>query len=159
MPDPDLTALAMTGATTVVAAMSTSAWEAVRARIAALFHQGGDSQSTVEAQLDRSAARVTSAGECAEARDGETTRWCNDLLDLLRERPEVAGDIQALIDEVQPQLPSAQQQWIQHVTARDGGMAVGAQGPGSSIHVHHYAASGQVQPPTPTPDPGVSDTP
>ncbi|MGK4585927.1 hypothetical protein [Kitasatospora sp. HPMI-4] len=148
MPDVEpLVSLAMTGATTVVAAMATSAWESARARTAALFHRRGDSRQDVEAQLERSAARITSAGEAAAVREGEIARWQADLVDLLRELPDTEDGLLALIRELQQQLPPVRQQWVQHVTARDGGSAYGALGPGSSVHVHHHTG------PAPTDEP------
>jgi len=137
-----LATLAMTGATTVVAAMATSAWEAVRTRTAALFHRRGDSQPDVEAQLERSAARVAGAEGGTAVHDGEVARWRADLVDLLREHPDTEAELRSLIAEVQRELPPAGGYWVQQVTARDGGSAYGALGPGSSVHVHHHTGTG-----------------
>ncbi|MEV0664666.1 hypothetical protein ACIBI3_31875 [Actinomadura luteofluorescens] len=153
MSDP-VTALAMTGATTLVAAMATSAWQSARARTAALFHRRGDSPRDVEAQLDRSAARVTDAGGDDGTRDGQITRWRDDLEDLLRAHPDTEGGLRVLINEIHQQLPQEQQQWVQHIIARDGGSAFGALGPGSSINVHYHTGSGH-QSYTPPPEQGA----
>ncbi|MGW2377398.1 hypothetical protein [Kitasatospora sp. NPDC001683] len=150
MPDPDpVVALAMSGATTLVAAMATTAWEGARARAVALFHRRGDSRRDVEAQLERSAGRVELTGEADPVREGEIVRWRNDLVDLLRDQPDTEDGLRELIDEVRPLLPTAQQQWAQHVVARDGGSAFGALGPGSSVNVHYHAGPGH-QPPAPS---------
>lgn len=141
MPDP-VAALAMTGATTIVAAMATSAWQLARTRTAALFARRGESPREIETQLDRSAARVDAAGADGEAvRSGQVARWRDDLADLLRDHPDAEEELQALIGEVQPQLPPQQHQWIQNVSARTGGTAFGALGPGSSVHVHYHSGA------------------
>ncbi|MBC3840964.1 hypothetical protein GXW82_13870 [Streptacidiphilus sp. 4-A2] len=152
MPDPDpVIELAMTGATTLVAAMATSAWEGARARAVALFQRRGDSRHEVEAQLERSAARVEGAQEAAPASEGEIARWRNDLVDLLRERTDTQDGLRELIHEVAPLLPVVRQHWAQHVVARDGGSAFGALGPGSSVNVHYHAGPGQQPPAAGTP--------
>ncbi|SEG95210.1 hypothetical protein SAMN05216223_13265 [Actinacidiphila yanglinensis] len=155
MADP-LTALAMTGATTLVASMATSAWQSARSRTAALFHRGGEDERLVGTRLDRSAARVEGAAETDGVRDGQIGRWRDDFEDLLRDHPEAEGELRGLIQEIQRQLPPVRQQWVQHITARDGGSAYGAQGPGSSVNVHHHADSGHQ---LPLPHGGPADPP
>lgn len=147
MADP-VTALAMTGATTLVASMATSAWQSARSRTAALFRRGGEDERRVETRLDRSAARVEGAAETDGVSDRQIERWRDDFEDLLRDHPEAEGELRGLIQEIQRQLPPVRQQWVQHITARDGGSAHGAQGPGSSVNIHYHAGSGH-QPPVP----------
>jgi hypothetical protein len=159
MSDP-VTALAMTGATTLVAAMATSAWESARSRAVALFGRRGDSERDTRARLDRSAARVRAAepDDSADAvRTNQIARWQDDLFDLLSDRPETEGELRALIDDIQQQFPPVQQQWIQHVTARDGGSAFGALGPDSSVNVHYHTSDGEL-PTTPPAGPGAGGT-
>lgn len=168
MSDP-MTALAMTGATTLVAAMATSAWQTARARTVALFHRRGDSPHDIEAQLDRSAARVADADRTDGSdgtdgsdrtdgvRDGQIARWRDDLVDLLRDQPDTEHGLRLLINEIHQQLPPVQQRWVQHITAHDGGSAYGALGPGSSVNVHHHTGPGH-QPPTPSPGQATGET-
>ncbi|MFE4335630.1 hypothetical protein ACFRQM_41460 [Streptomyces sp. NPDC056831] len=156
MSDP-VTALAMTGATTLVAAMATSAWQTTRTRVAALFHRRGDSQRDVEAQLDRSLARFEGAEGTEAVHDAEIRRWRDDLVDLLRDHPDAENGLRALIEEIQPRLPTARQRWVQHVVAHDGGSAYGALGPNSSVNVHHHVGSGY-QPPASPPEPATDDS-
>ena len=136
MSDP-LTALAMTGATTIVAAMATSAWELARAKAAAIFRRRGTGDA--EAGLERSADRVGQATDPDAVRQEQVTRWRDDLIDLLREHPEAQTELRALIEEVGQRIPPVQQQWAQHITAHSGGTAFGAMGPGSRVNVHHHS--------------------
>ncbi|MFF4020606.1 hypothetical protein [Streptomyces sp. NPDC001843] len=119
--DPEaLNDLVQTGGAAIVAAMVTDAWQAARVRTVRLFQRGGRDPQEIEAQLDRSVARVTREGTEA-ARVDQVTRWRDDLEDLLSESPEVSNDLRALVREVKAQLPPVQQQWVQHITASAGG--------------------------------------
>lgn len=137
MSDP-MTVLAMTGATTVVAAMATSAWEGTRERVVELFRRRGDERSTaLQAQLDGDAELVAGESDDTDGvRDDLVRPWARRIGALLREHPETADELRALIEEVS--VPPAAQEWSQHITAHAGGAAFGAQGPGSSVHVHHH---------------------
>ncbi|MFD6533523.1 hypothetical protein [Streptomyces sp. NPDC060184] len=141
MPDPEA-ALAMTAATTIVAAMATSAWQATRARVARIFQRadgaesGPESVAGVEARLERSAARIADAPDSDEVRQRQIVRWQEDLEDLMRDHPVVEAELRALVEAVRQQLPPVQPQWVQHIDARDGGLAAGAQGPGSKVILH-----------------------
>ncbi|WP_141974977.1 hypothetical protein [Saccharothrix saharensis] len=143
--DPTTAALAMTAATTIVGAMATSTWETARTWTVQLFQRRGRSPQEVEAQLDRSVVRVTRAEDSGTARETQILRWRDDLEDLLSEHPDAADDLESLVREVQQLLPPVQQQWIAHVIAH-GGIAAGAVGPGSGVHIHNYSGSGQVRP-------------
>ncbi|MFS0695189.1 hypothetical protein [Streptomyces nitrosporeus] len=161
MSDP-LTLLAMAGATTVVSAMATSAWEVARDRTVALFRRRDEDvtageDGSVRAELEASAARVRDAAEVEAARNRQVQRWQENLEDLLRRAPELSGEVTALIDEVGALLPTAQNVWQQSVHATGGGSAYGALGPGSSVHVHHRASP---HPPPPAGSAGAGeDTP
>ncbi|MFS8477990.1 MAG: hypothetical protein FWJ93_03290 [Micromonosporaceae bacterium] len=139
MSDP-LATLAMTGATTLVAAMATSAWDFARSRVAALLGRHGDGD--VEARLQRSADRVSAASEPETVRREQVTRWRDDLVDVLREHPDAQDELRALIAELRTRIPQPAQQWMQQVTAHAGGSAFGALGPGSSVHVHYHHSDG-----------------
>jgi hypothetical protein len=116
MPDPRdaqqvLEALALTGATTVVAAMATSAWEAARSGTARLFHCRGHALSVIEAQLDGDAELVVQDPDTDGARGDLVGAWKRRLTALLREFPDAQADLTALIDQVRGDLPPAQQSW------------------------------------------------
>lgn len=127
MPDPQeaqqvLEALALTGATTVVAAMATDAWQAARTGTARLFHRRGGTLSAIEAQLDGD-AEVVDRDEYADAARGDLVgAWKRRLIALLREFPEAGADLQALIEQVGGELPPAQRSWVQNNLATDHGV-------------------------------------
>jgi hypothetical protein len=162
MPDPQdaqqvLEALALTGGTTLVAAMATDAWQTTRARVARLFRHGESTQrSAVEAQLTNSNTLVMEAEDTERARMGLVPLWQLQLEALLRQYPEAEGELRSLIAEVRGALPEAQQSWAQNITARDHGHAYGAQG--GNVNVYH-ASPGQVQPTGPAMDPDPDDVP
>ncbi|MFF8293557.1 hypothetical protein ACF068_30715 [Streptomyces sp. NPDC016309] len=143
-----MAALAMTAATTIVGAMATSTWETARTWTVQLFQRRGRSPQEVEAELDRSLARVTRAEDSGTARQNQITRWRDDLEDLLHDHPDAADDLESLVREVQQQLPPVQQQWIVHVIAH-GGIAAAAVGPGSGVHIDNFSGPGPVRPAAP----------
>ncbi|MGK5629790.1 hypothetical protein [Streptomyces sp. URMC 123] len=168
----------MTGASTIVAAMATSAWDVARDRTVALFRRHGDAGDdvtggsggsggtdagqgatavqgdAVRAELEACAAYVQVAAEPEDARGAQARRWHALLDELLRRDPEAARELAVLIQEVQGRLRSEQPTWQQSVAATAGGSAYGALGPGSSVHIHHHAPP---QPPAPRPaGPGES---
>ncbi|MCM9078014.1 hypothetical protein ACFCZ1_15105 [Streptomyces sp. NPDC056224] len=118
--DPEALNLVQAGGAAIVAAMVTDAWHTARTRTVQLFQRRGRNPREIEAQLDRSAARVRREGTEA-AREGAVVRWRDDLEDLLSEYPDAADDLQALVREVEPQLPPVQQQWVQKITASAAG--------------------------------------
>lgn len=150
MPDPQdaqqfLETLALTGSTTLVAAMATDAWHTACARIAGLFRRGDPGQqSAIEAQLDNSNALVTQAEDTDRARTGLVPLWQLQLEALLRRYPDAEDELRTMIAEVRSALPQAQQSWVQNITAHDHGHAYGAQH--GNVNVYH-AGPGQVQPP------------
>lgn len=140
MADPYMT-LVMTAATTIVAAMATSAWDMAKSAVTNLFQRHGTPQQEIEARLDRSAERVRAAGESEVVRDAQITRWREDIEDLVRDHPHVKDELQKLVNQVQPQIPRVQQRWmVQRIEARDGGLAAGAQGLNSQVIVHQHAS-------------------
>jgi hypothetical protein len=141
-----MTTLAMTGATTIVAAMATSAWGATRAGAARLFRRRGGSLQAIEAQLDGDAAVVEQDEDTDGARQDLIGPWKRRLVTLLREDPEAETDLRALIDKVSQQLPQAQQSWVQNNIAGHGGQVFAAQGGNVIVH---QTPPGQSQPPKP----------
>ncbi|MFI8386725.1 hypothetical protein [Streptomyces sp. NPDC085540] len=137
MSDP-MTVLAMTGATTLVAAMATNVWEGTRDRVVELVRRrDADRAAALRTQLDGDADLVLEEGEDADlVRDDLVRPWARRIAALLRDHPEAADDVRAMVEEAA--LPHSAQSWSQHITAHAGGAAFGAQGPGSSVHVHHY---------------------
>jgi len=113
-------ALAMAGATTLVGAMATDAWQWARSAFGRLLGQGDEqTREVAQRRLDRASAEVEAAG--LADRDGVRARlagaWQVRLADMLEERPEVGVELEQVIDDLRRRLPPAQQTWIQHVTA------------------------------------------
>ncbi|WP_405674684.1 hypothetical protein OG292_02365 [Streptomyces sp. NBC_01511] len=146
MTDP-MSALVMTGATTIVAAMATSGWESARARVAELFGRRGDDEVTaIAVQLDGDAHLVADEEDTEGVREELVRPWARRLAALLREHPEATEELRRVVEEVAAGLPRTEHHWTQNVTAHSGGTAFGTQGPGSSVHIHRYATAGETAP-------------
>ncbi|MCQ8836202.1 5'-methylthioadenosine/S-adenosylhomocysteine nucleosidase family protein [Streptomyces malaysiensis] len=133
-----LTALAETGATTLVSAMGTDLWQGARDAVARLFRRHAqDRESGVVVLLDEDARTVGSVdgGDAGEARRELVPVWRRRLFALLTEQPEAAGDLRELVDRIGPQPSSGRQGWVQTNIARDQGTVYGVQG-GNVIHYH-----------------------
>lgn len=124
----ELTALAATAASTIVAAMATDLWGQVKQRISRLFGRNdeklaGESQQ----QLEDSRRRVTEAaeGDRAEVQRDEESQWRGAFWHLLSTEPALADEVRAILAEAAAAVPprpegsSAQQV----VVVRDHGTA------------------------------------
>lgn len=137
-------ALALTGATTVVAAMATDAWQSTRVGLLRLFHRDSETQqAAVDVQLETHTALLLRVDDPERVRRSLVPAWQVQMEDLLRRHPDMAEEVQAWVDRADETLPKAHQNWVQTVIARDNGTAVGAQG--GDVHLH-YARPGQSQP-------------
>ncbi|MFD9728321.1 hypothetical protein [Streptomyces sp. NPDC059072] len=147
--DPVLTTLAMTGATTIMSAMAGSAWDAARAGTIRLFRRSdAEDRRALEVRLDREAVMVGQDQDPDAVRRDLVGGWRRQLEALLREHPEAAAEIEALVASVRAQLPGEEKRgWIQEISATGHGMAFGAQG--GNITVNHTSAVPQ---PTPVRD-------
>lgn len=146
MTDP-VTALALAGATTIVAAMATDTWQATRTAVTRLFRRGGAAEQTVvEAQLEGNAALLADAEDTEQACRALVQLWQLHLHALLRAHPDAAEELRALVAGAREQLPGERHAWVQHVVAH-GGVAAGAMGDGSSVNVHYHADPKDVRPP------------
>ena len=133
----EVMALAMTGASTIVAAMATSAWLAARDGVVRLFHRHGHTLPAIEAQLDGDAEVVERDENADGAREDLAGAWKRRLAALLNEHPEAAADLRVLVELVAGQLPQARQGWVQTNIARQGGQVFAAQG--GNVVVHRVA--------------------
>jgi len=70
--------------------------------------------------------------------------WQVRLQDLLEEYPDTRDELRALTEEVQAQLPPAQQTWIQQNLARDQAVVYGVQG--GNQYIQYYGAPGPTEP-------------
>jgi hypothetical protein len=125
--------LAVAGATTIVSAMATDAWHAVRGGVLRLFRGHGQSRSTIEEQLDEDAELVERDEDPDAARGDLAGLWRRRLARLLAESPDAADDLSALIEQAGALLAPEQTAWVQNNIALQGGRTYGAMG-GNVIH-------------------------
>ncbi|NEB80014.1 hypothetical protein G3I40_33075 [Streptomyces sp. SID14478] len=101
--EPELAALAASGATTMVTLMVSDAWAQARSRLSRFFARGAEVQG-VGAQLDRSRSELIAARE--EADGGATAdveeHWRERLCTLLRDDPDAALELRRILDESAP---------------------------------------------------------
>jgi hypothetical protein len=147
----ELVALAGTAGTTLVAAMATDAWQVARDGIVRLFgRQGPAKQAAIGAQLDSNAGRVVKDSDPDRVRRGFAGSWQLELEELLEANPAAAGELSAVVAEIQAALPEVLQTWVQTNIARDNATIFAAQG---GNVVYHQALS---QPPA-KPDGGEAE--
>ncbi|MEU5554131.1 hypothetical protein ABZ738_30595 [Micromonospora sp. NPDC047793] len=105
-------------------------------------------EAIVAGRLDALQSEVQAAtpDQREQARQRLLPGWQIRLADLLEENPDLAEAIQQLRDELRPQLPVVQQQWVQNVTATAGGAT--AQGAMFGNIINHPALT----PPRSTPN-------
>lgn len=105
-----LGALAATGGTALVEAMTTDLWLTLRTRVGRLFRRSGaEQQAALVDELDRDAAVLAETDETG--REPVRTRveiaWQTRLADLLRRHPEAGGELRELVELARAQLPPA----------------------------------------------------
>ncbi|MFJ9246877.1 hypothetical protein [Streptomyces sp. NPDC101776] len=131
-----LTALAMSGATTIVAAMATDAWQGTRACALRLFRNAGateEQQAALLAQLDADADLVDSErdDDPGAVRANLAPSWNRRLVALLREQPEAALFLRELVESAATAGGGGR---VQNVTVKDRGRAYAAQDGNVIIH-------------------------
>ncbi|WP_435176545.1 hypothetical protein [Actinacidiphila sp. bgisy145] len=127
--------LALSGATTVVAAMATDAWAGARDRLARLFgRSGGAQQASLDAQLEGNAALVAQAEDAERVRAALVPVWQLHLAGFLREHPEAADELRVLLSEIRSALPEDRRAQVQMNVARDNGRVFAAQGGDVIVH-------------------------
>jgi hypothetical protein len=147
----ELAILAGTSAATLVAAMTTDAWQGVRSGVARVFRHAGEArQQAVETQLDRNAELVARADDKDRARQSLVGVWTLELEGLLEQHPGVAPDLRVLMAQARASLPTPQQSWVQTIIAY-GGLSVGVQRGNVTVHGTNWQ-------PTPAPGP-IGDEP
>ncbi|MFD6587381.1 hypothetical protein ACFWED_10920 [Streptomyces anulatus] len=113
--NPELAALAQSASVTLVGLMATDAWEHTRDGVVALWQR---------ARPERADAVATELGHTREdlAADAGTedelaTEWQGRIRRLLIDRPEVAVELQRLLDELAPGASAPSTTVSQHATA------------------------------------------
>ncbi|MEV3987580.1 hypothetical protein AB0J57_01590 [Streptomyces sp. NPDC049837] len=144
-----LMALAGAGATALIGAMATDAWQGARGGIVRLFGRDDENRgAVVAAQLDEDAVLVgrTDPAEEDRVREELVPVWRRRLVVLLEEHPDAEEDLRGLVERVRGGLPDERRVWVQTNTARDSATLFAVQG--GSIH-YHQAPGGR--PPVPEP--------
>jgi flagellar motility protein MotE (MotC chaperone) len=120
----DLGELATAGATTLVAAMTTGAWEQVRKRIAGLLGRKDEAEQRVlESDLDRARAELVGAAEDQVAAAEIRGELRGQLVQLLRANPELAEELEALLTELGAETKD-RVEVRQHAVADRGGTVI-----------------------------------
>jgi hypothetical protein len=123
--------LVVAGGSAVVGAMATESWAVVRERVVRLFrHRGEEELADVEAQLDVDAALMTRSPDVEDARQSLVRSWKRKFARLLDERPEVAAELNALVEQIGVQGESR----IQTNIARDNGRVFASLGGNVIVH-------------------------
>lgn len=102
--DPALIALASAGGTTLVQAMATDAWSAVRGTVARILGLGdGNREAALLQRLEASRTAVLAAeGPAGDAAlTAEAARWSGRFEALLDEHPEFRAEVDALVDRLE----------------------------------------------------------
>ncbi|MFI0779335.1 hypothetical protein [Streptomyces sp. NPDC021212] len=148
----ELQALALSGATTLVGAMATDAWETARNRAAGLLGRHDPAQeSALKAQLDNNSVLVSRAENTEQARQALVPMWHMQLEQLLQQERDTAGELTVLINDICAALPDSQKSWAQKVQnniASNGGLVIAAQD--GNVFMHQAATSRQ--PPNTSPE-------
>lgn len=101
--DAELAALASSGATTLVGLMVSDAWVQVRDRVTGFFARG-ERGSTAAEELEVSRRELMTArdeGDAGAAADAQAV-WRTHLRRVLRADPAAAGELRALLAELEP---------------------------------------------------------
>ncbi|WP_146229103.1 hypothetical protein [Streptomyces sp. NWU339] len=110
MTQQEIAALAMSGATTIVAAMATDAWAAVRdGFLAVVRRRSPELHAGIEAQLDDGAALVVPGQGAEAARRLLIRQWQLELERFLAVYPDAAEELAAQTDRMRAALAAAQQ--------------------------------------------------
>jgi hypothetical protein len=125
-----LAQLAVSGATTLIGAAATDAWDQAREGFVRLLGRGDtDREAVAGRRLDQLTATVAQAeaDERDAVREQQLPAWRTRLADLLEEDPRSAEPLRDLRDRLAKELPAPQQQWVQNITATAAGaVAMGA---------------------------------
>jgi hypothetical protein len=131
-----LMSVAAAGGSAFVGAATTDTWQGARNGIVRLFGHGGQRRrDAAERWAEQTATVIEQApeNERTAIRDRLAVTWHQRLADLVEEYPELGEELQSWVEQVQAQLPAAQQTWANTFIAR--GHATQYNAPGGSITV------------------------
>ena len=131
-----LSALAAAGGTTVVTAMATDGWSAVKQRVPRLFGRVDPTRvAVVDGQLDDDADTVAGAPEAEreQAQAELAPAWRRRFVRLLEEQPSAEAELREAITAIEAALPPRLQTWTQ-TNLTHGGSTYAVQGGTQQIH-------------------------
>lgn len=117
-----LSALAGAGATALVGAVATDAWDVTKNRFARMLGRGDKSRELAVAErLEVTRAQVTEAGpQAQQVRLRQEAEWTVRLETVLAEHPHLADELSALVAEIGPGGGSRSEgSVVQHANAYD----------------------------------------
>lgn len=128
----DIAALAALAGNALVTAAVTDTWEDVRHKIARIFGRGKP-DSQIERKFDATRAAVEAAGsadDAERARASQVASWTARLTVLLEDHPDAAGELAALVQEINVSGPVASGHAVAagrdvNITATGGGLGAG----------------------------------
>ena len=103
--DPEIAALAGTAGTTLVTLLTTEAWESARDRFVALWRRARpDRADSVAAEVEATRGDLLAARDAGdeEAAVELGAEWQGRVRRLLAARPDVAGELREILDELTP---------------------------------------------------------
>ncbi|MFC9689060.1 hypothetical protein ACFTSF_11010 [Kribbella sp. NPDC056951] len=123
----DFGELAQTGATALVTAMATGAWEQLKDRVVRLFgRDDSDEEQAVALELEHALTTIRSAAD-PQAKLDVQAELRGQLRQRLRTDPAFAADFQVLVDEINRRLPQTDRPTVrQKGTADRGGTVIQA---------------------------------
>ncbi len=136
----NLIALAQLAGLTVVAAAVTDSWEATRRGFARVVGRGDpDKEQLADQRLEETREQLTGAqgADLEQVRATLAERWAGRLADLLEEHPDAEGDLRAVVQQIQAQLPAGMVSAADHSVAAGKNVNISATGSGVAAGVIH----------------------
>ncbi|MFD7027314.1 hypothetical protein ACFWAR_04675 [Streptomyces sp. NPDC059917] len=140
-----ITELASTGALALVNAVATDAWQTARAGFTRLLGRGeAERERLVATRIDEAATQLEQVGADDQERVREALLlvWRTRFADLLEERPDAIGELQALVERLRAALADAPSPSVAAVgtgsvfSANTGGLNITNTGTVGNITLH-----------------------
>lgn len=122
--DSELSALAATGATTIVSLMMTDAWERTKQLVSGAFgHKDAQAAEIVAKRLDMSQAELVAAQTSGdpEVVDELTAEWRGRLRRLLLLDPDAGPALQAALEQFSDELSPVNQSYVGRIEGKASG--------------------------------------
>jgi hypothetical protein len=135
--------LASLAASTMVSMAATDAWEAGKRGFARLLGRGDPERAQLaERRLEETQDQLASVGDAAEqVQERLQAAWQIRVTDLLEEHPDLAGDLRALVAQIQSKLPAGTVSAASHGVAAGRDISITASGGGVASGTIHGSVS------------------